>query len=150
MLSSVRGLTFKNSAASAMVRNGGAQALSGGSVVEVLDMEFLQVMTGRRIPTFGCWGKWRNQRSAKSPPLSQEISIAAHRQLESAVQVASHKVSQSCRSPFVFNLGPSVDHDRDLAVAGSGGAAVERNYGVAQFARLRRPDGIRWRFGRRS
>ena len=124
MLSSVRGLTFKNSAASAMVRNGGAQALSGGSDVEVLDMEFLQVMTGRRITTFGCWGKWRNQRSAKSPSLSQEVSIAAHRQLETAVQVASHQISQSRRPPFTFNLGLSVDHDRDVAVAGTGGATV--------------------------
>ncbi len=76
--------------------------------------------------------------------MSQEFSIAAHRELETTVQVAAHQVSQARCSPITLDLGLAVDHDRYFAVAGTCGATVERDDGVTLFARLCCPNRLWW------
>jgi hypothetical protein len=70
--------------------------------------------------------------------LSQEGSVAAGGERFGAAVVALHALSQS-DIPICGDLVGAVYEDGDLLVAGAGTAAIERDEGVAQVPRARRP-----------
>ena len=75
----------------------------------------------------------------ESPPLSQEVSIAARQERQAAGEMPAHAIAQAMRCPVAVDRRFAVEQDADLPMGRGGCAPIQRNDGVAQLLGLMRP-----------